>query len=228
MRSLAKIHKAKALKTVAEKRNQQRAKAQILSPKTQGLAGLDYDIVEAQFERHCDQLSALNSIDEKVEFKKSILPDYIQFLTEYQQKGERYPNAVLSRVVFWLLDTGDIHNAFNFAKLAIEQQQIQPAGFKRTLTTAFVESIADWAERQYKADASAEPYLTECCDLCLSKTFLVDQIIVLNKLFKIAGLYAEKAGDNKKAILFYEHCVRVNPQKHGVKTRLDKLRAKNA
>ncbi len=229
MRSLAKRHKAQALAKVASMEARAAAQAQIENPAPSvGFSGYAFEVVNAQFERHLEQLKALVDVKDKEAFKAKVLPDYLAYLESYKKSGEHYSNPVLSRVIFWLLDTNDLHNAFNYAALAIQQQQLAPKGFKRDLTTAIVETIHDWAERQYKSGLSAEPYLTDTANLCLTDTWLVSEIIVLTKLYKLKALVAEKAQDDKTALAFYEHCVRVNPEKHGVKTKLNACKARLA
>lgn len=228
MRSLAKKHQAKVAAKVEA--DQIKAKAEnAIATKTANageLAGADYEIVNAQLKRHLSVLEPIDDVAERVKLKKVWLPDYVEWLNEYLAKGENYQNEVLSRICFWLIDTGDMPNAFKFCQLAIEQQQIKPEGFKRDLTTALVETIHDWCEVQFKAEQSAEPFLTDTCLLCLSGEWIVIEIVVLSKLYRLRGLVAEKANDYKTAVEMYEHCMAVNPEKHGVKTRLQAVKAK--
>lgn len=232
-RSFAKQHKAKVLAKIAAEETQKRAKkiaagtVAVLATAA-GLVGVNFDVVLAQFERHCEQLKALADVDKKEDFKKNIIAEYIEYLADYAQSKQQYKNPVLSRLIFWLVDINDIANAMLYAKLAIAQQQLAPGGFKRDLTTAFVETVHDWAERQFKAGNSAEPYLTEVAELCLNNTWIVSEPIVLNKLYKLLGLYADKAENHADAVKWFEHCVAVNPQKHGVKGKLEAAKEKLA
>ncbi len=226
MRSLALQHKAKALAKVREIEAKQEAKAVIQKTEPTGFAGYSFDVVNAQFKRHVEQLKALTDIKDKVSFKQNVLPDYVAYLEDYLKKGEHYSNQVLTLIIFWLIDVNDIPNAFKFGSLAIDQQQIKPQNFKRDLTTAFVETLHDWCERQYKDGQSVEPFLTNTCNKCLSQEWLVSEIIVLNKLYKLRALVAERDNDLKTALVMYQHCVEVNPEKHGVKTKLAAVKAK--
>lgn len=229
MRSLALQHKAKALAKEQAAQSKRDAKAIVANKSTAeptGLAGLDFAVVDAHFKRDQEKVKVLDDVSEKIELKKKLLPDYVKWLEQYQVKGERYPNPVLSMVIFWLIDTDDLPNAFKFAKLAIEQQQIKPENFKRDLTTAIVEEIHGWCERQFKSENSPEPFLTDTCNLCIQGEWLVSEIIVLNKLYKLRGMVAEKTSDYETALKMYQLCVEVNPEKHGCKNRISTMQAK--
>ena len=130
-RSFARENKAKALAKVAEQQAATQAKQTLASKarsvisNASGLVGQAFDVVKAQFERHCVQLQALADVSEKEAFKKTIIAEYLEYLAGYADSGEQHQNPVLSRVIFWLIDIGDIHHAMFYARLAIAQQQGQ-------------------------------------------------------------------------------------------------------
>lgn len=169
-------------------------------------------------------LAALRSIVDipaRIEHKRKVLvPTYLPLVTTYAESGENVPNQMLVNVVIWLLDIGDIDRALPLAMLAIEQGQAMPERFKTDLPTFVARTMCDWAEGEYKAGNSASPYLETVVNLVQSNTWPVEEIIVLTRLYKIMAWYCEKKNEHRAAVTYYEKCIAVNPEKHGVKTRL--------
>ncbi|MCX2834466.1 phage terminase small subunit [Microbulbifer thermotolerans] len=183
----------------------------------------DRAVIEAALEADLHLLSERTDVAEKIALKRQLLPKYLPHVQAYRESGAHYPNPLLVYCLIWLLDVEDIEPALELAEFAIAQQQQLPARFKRDLPTWVVETVHDWAERQYKAQQSATPYLEQVVEAVQAERWIVTQPIVLNKLYKLAGLYAERNGDIDAAVHWYQLCEQVNPGKSGVKTRLQKL-----
>lgn len=186
------------------------------------LAG-DAAVIDAALQADLQLLSEHTDVKEKVALKRQLLPKYLPYVQAYREAGEHYPNPLLVYCLVWLLDVEDIEAALDLAGFAIEQQQHLPERFNRDLTTFVVETLHDWAERQYKAEQSAEPYLGQVLAAVRDERWIVTQPIVLNKLYKIAGLFAERNGDTDAAVHWFQLCEEVNPGKSGIKTRLQNL-----
>lgn len=184
------------------------------------------DVIEAALALDLQLLSERSDVKEKIALKRQLLPKYLQQVHAYCDAGERYPNEVLVYCVIWLLDVEDIEHALQLAAIAIEQQQLMPERFKRDLPTYVAETVHDWAERQYKANQSASPYFDQVVDAVHRESWPVSQIIVVGKVYKLAGLFAERANDVPAAIHWFERATEANP-KAGVKTRLEKLQSKS-
>lgn len=185
-----------------------------------------YETAFAMLEKHREQLHNITSIDEKVELKKQLVVQYLPFLKSYMKSGAHYQNEVLTELCVWLIDVEDMETALMLAEYAVEQQQISPARYKRDFPSLIAEMICDWSERQYKSELSAHPYLDRIVELVDSEQWLMGNIIIPTKIYKIAALYAERDEDYKTAVELFEKCVEVNPEKHGVKTRLELARKK--
>jgi hypothetical protein len=186
----------------------------------------NYELAMVQLQNHRELLSSLPSVDEKIALKAQLLEQYLPFLIEYRESLAKYPNEVLAEMVIWLIDCDQIHDAMDWADFAINQQQSAPERFKRDLPTIVAEMIHDWAERQYKAKQSAAPYFDTVVDRLDSEQWIVPQVIALTKVFKLAALFAEREDDWATAVKWFEKCVAVNPEKHGVKTKLSAAQAK--
>ena len=180
------------------------------------------DNVSAQeLKNDLERLSEIDEIPEKIDYKKTaLIPKYMDIVKAYRESGERHTNEMLVYLIIWLIDVELIEEAIELADFAIEQGQSMPERFKRDLPTYVAEEICTWAERQHKAGLSASPYLDHVAERLIKNVWPVGQKIVLNKVYKLMGLYAEQNTEWSQAVHWFEHCVACNPEGHGVKTKL--------
>lgn len=209
----------KRAKAEAKKLGQENTAARVSPP-----AG-DAAVIDAALQADLSLLSERTDVKEKIALKRQLLPKYLPYVQAYRAAGEHYPNPLLVYCLVWLLDVEDIEAALDLAHFAIEQQQHLPERFNRDLPTFVAETVHDWAERQYKAQQSASPYLDQVLESVYSDRWPIGNIIVRGKLFKLAGLFADRNGDIKAAMNWYERALEAN-EKAGVKTRLKELQAK--
>ncbi|WP_444901705.1 phage terminase small subunit [Microbulbifer sp. SSSA007] len=182
------------------------------------------DLVQISLDRDLELLKERADIKEKIELKRQLLPKYLPLVEQYREKGEHYQNWPLVYCTIWALDVEQIETALNLAKFAVEQQQKLPSFFKSAdLQTFMAEGFHDWALEQFKQNGSASPYLDEVVQLVKTEAWPVINNIVLSKLYKVAGLFAERAGEIKTAVSWFEVAEESNPGKAGVKTRLQVL-----
>jgi len=236
MTSIALRHKQKCLEAHATKQAgeveqetapQTATAVQSSSPVSSAKSKHQQEVALTELQNDLERLSDLEDVADKVALKKNeLLPKYLPIVQAYRDSGADYPNELLVRVVIWLIDAEDIETAVELAGFAIAQQQHMPGNFKRDLPTYVVEEITAWSERQYKAKASASPYLDDVAKLVMADFWIVNQPIVLNKLYKLLGLYAECDNQEEQALAWFEKCEEVNPDKSGVKTKIKVLKAK--
>lgn len=188
--------------------------------------GNENDVILAALAQDLDALKGLTAIEDKLALKKELLPKWKEVVDRYRESGAQHPFEPLVRLVIWLIDLGQIDQALDYATFAIAQKQFMPDGFKRDLPTYVTEEIQKWAEDQYKAGASAEPFFSQVIERVESGAWPVPQIIVISKLYRLAGMFAEREGDLEKAEAAYKKCMEANPEKHGVKTRFTAVQAK--
>lgn len=185
------------------------------------------EVVLAALKQDLDTLHALTDVRKKIALKKEqLLPKWQPLIDQYRESGAQYPFEPLMRFVIWLLDAEQIDKAIDYADFAIAQQQPMPDGFSRSLDAFTAETIHDWAQRQFKAGHSAEPYLAQVIARIQTRQWLVNEPIILNKLYKLVGEFAEKNNNLEGAEIAYLKCVEVNPEKHGVKTKLAAVQKK--
>ena len=225
--SIALKHKQRCLEQLGKTDTAAVNVAPLRTQQIKGIAGASkgYELAIAKLDQDLVKLKETSDIAQRAQLKRALLPDYLAYLESYKNAGANHPNQVLVHMVIWLLDVEDLANAIELADLAIEQQQLMPDRFKRDLTTFVVESVAEWAERQLKESHSPEPYLGDVISRIGSHQWIVEQIIVGGKIYKIAGLSAEQEGHNQLALGYYKSAMAIN-SKAGVKTRIQELEKK--
>lgn len=221
---LEKVAKETA-KTEAVKTMNRKSKA---VKKSTGKSRDQYDLILANLNKHRDQLKALHDINEKIELKKAIVPEYLEYLKQYEETGQRYQNSVMPQLVIWLFDIGDIETALHYTKLSISLGLDSPANMKRNLDTFAADFIGNWAIDQHKADASAAPYIFELAELLRDNQFEVDVAKVQSMVLKEAAKEAERSSDWESAVAWYQLAVERNPEGHGCKTALAEAEKKLA
>jgi hypothetical protein len=186
------------------------------------------EILQMSMQQDLAALHALTDVQKKIALKKEqLIPKWTPYITQYKESGANHPFEPLVWFCIWLLDVEQIDTCIEFSDLAMLQQQKLPSNFtSSTLDTFIAEGIHDWAQRQLKAGHSAEPFLTQVLERVESKQWLVTHPIALNKIYKLVAQFAEVEQQFEKAEKFYLKCVEVNPEKHGVKTALQKVQQK--
>lgn len=230
--SLAKRHQAECkARLAAEQINQQAAAAL----ESKSAAAVNYvpeqnasvEVLQMSLQQDLAALHEITDVQKKIALKKEqLIPKWMPYIDQYIQSGAHHPFEPLVRMAIWLMDAEEIDKAIQLTDYAIKQLQKMPDGFKSDLGTFATEGIHDWAYKTFKAGHSAEPFLTQVLERVEGKQWLVTQPIVLNKLFKLVALFAEKENQLEKAEAYFLKCVEVNPKGHGVKGALHAVQKK--
>ena len=218
MRKKAKVQKINEQQRLNQQAEQLLADAE--ATKQEGLqpVGDDYPTVMVSINNNLALLKG-KSLEEKAELKKNMIPLYEDFLNDYIESGENYPNEVLTRLMIWCLDTCNFESALYLAIYAVHQNQDMPKGFKRDVASFVSELICEWAEKQHADELSASPYFEQVVALIVSGDWDVTHFVILTKIYKLSGMIAQADGEFETAKVFYEMVMEVNPTGHGVKTR---------
>lgn len=224
--SLAKNHKARVLARLAAEKINQIAARNV----SNSAAVVNYvpdqnaspEVLQAALQQDLAALHEITDVQKKIALKKEkLIPKWTQFIEQYRDSGAHHPFEPLVRYCIWLLDVEQVDLCIAFSDLAIQQQQKLPSNFTTSSFDTFIaEGLHDWAQRQFKAGHSAEPFLTQVLERVESKQWLVDHPIALNKIYKLVAQFATKNNELEKAEKFYLKCVEVNPKGHGVKGAL--------
>jgi hypothetical protein len=159
--------------------------------------------------------------EKRIQLREVIIPRYLPHLVAYCQQDDVYANPILVRMVIWLFDVGDIHQALKYGLIAIEQSQQTP--FKRDLPTFVVDSLREFAEAQTQAEEQQQAlyYLLSVIDR-VRLWPLKDQPKI--KFIKaLAELFDKQGGEDneRKALSLYCEASRLG--KITCKTRINKL-----
>ncbi len=229
-------HKAKCLaKVAAEKLNEQRTTADIntgdvavkLNRVLSDVAN-QHDVVLAALAQDREALKQHTDVKKKIALKKEqLIPKWLPIIEQYRDSGAKRPFEPLVWFAIWLIDAGLIEQGIYWADFAIAQGQKMPDNFKSAnLESVISRQVHDWALEQFKAQHSAEPYLSEVVARIETNQWLVSEPALTSMLFKLVALYAEHEKQDEKAESYFLKAVAANPEKHGVKGSLHRVQKK--
>ncbi|WP_268799057.1 phage terminase small subunit [Pseudomonas huanghezhanensis] len=167
----------------------------------------------------CSRLSDLNSMSDRQRLKRDeLLPKYLEYVQRYRESGLNHPNPVLMQVLVWLFDTEQFEPALELADFAIQQKQVMPERFRRDIPTFIADTVMDWADAEYKAGRSPEPYISQLLPRVEAEWKLFEKIPA--RYHKLLGLIAFDQEAWAKAIAHFERATALFPA-IGVKTKHD-------
>jgi hypothetical protein len=149
--------------------------------------------------------------------REELLPKYLEYVQRYRESGLNHPNPVLMQVLVWLFDTEQFEQALELADFAMMQGQAMPARFRRDIPTFIADTLIEWAEAEYKAGRSPEPYLSQQLPRVDGEWQLFERIPArFHKLLGIIDMDNERWAES---IAHFERATRLYPE-IGVGTRL--------
>ena len=167
----------------------------------------------------CARLSDLNAMADRQRLKRDeLLPKYLDYVQRYRDSGLNHPNPVLMQVLVWLFDTEQFEPALELADFAMTQKQSLPERFRRDIPTFIADTVIDWADAEYKAKRSPEPYLSQLLPRVDGEWQLFERIPA--RYHKLLGILAMDQDQWAEAITHFERACELYPE-IGVKTRLD-------
>ena len=168
------------------------------------------------------RISEINSHELRRQLKRDeLLPKYQEYVQRYRDSGLSFPNSVLMHVLVWLFDTAQFERGLDLADFAMSQDQVMPERFSRDISTFVADEVIDWAEAEYKAKRSPEPYVSDLLPFVDGEWDLFEGITA--RYHKVIGLQALDSQDWDKAITHFERAVELYPE-IGVGTRLNSAR----
>lgn len=119
-----------------------------LQGEQQDLAHLsEYDKMLYLLARHKKDLGNIQSKEAKAEYKRNILPDYLDWINGVMQAGTGRQDDVLMMWLIWATDCGEYELALKIGEYALFHDLALPEGFNRTTATAIAEEFADAASK---------------------------------------------------------------------------------
>lgn len=154
-----------------------------------------------ELENDLASLKMLRSIKQKEKEKaEHLVPKYMPAVKSLMGSDSDHP--LLGQILVWLFDIQDIPAAMELAIYCIQHDVAMPERFKRDLPTYLCDTIVEWAEAEFEADRSSEPYFSQVCEL--GKDWdIPDQVRA--KIYRLCGMIAFKKEDWKEAVVQLEY-----------------------
>ncbi|MCD5990137.1 terminase [Pseudomonas sp. CDFA 553] len=169
-----------------------------------------------------DRLSSIDSLELRQQLKRDeLLPKYLDYVQRYLDSKLIFPNPVMMQVLVWLFDTQQFTSGLQLADVAMLQEQEMPERFKRNVQTFVGDQVIDWAEAEYKAGRSPEPYVSDLLHLVDGEWQLFERIPA--RYHKLLGIISLDLEEWSQAIDHFERAVELYPE-IGVGVRLDAAR----
>jgi hypothetical protein len=158
----------------------------------ESLAGASaYELMLAKLATDRRRLREIASIERKREVKRTLLPEYANYVTGALSGGRGAQDDVLTTLMIWHIDAGDFVGALEIARYALAHCMSLPDQFDRSLATAIAEEFADAALAAFKLGETFDAgLLAEVAQLTASAD-MHDQVRA--KLHKALGLALQTA-----------------------------------
>ncbi len=165
-----------------------------------------------------ERISGINSREQRQLLKRNeLLPKYLEYVQRYRDSGLSFQNQVLVYALIWLFDTEQFEQGLELAEFAMSQGQKLPARFNRDIPTFVADAVIDWAEAEYKAGRSPEPYVSNMLPLVDGEWTLFERITA--RYHKQLGLLAMDSKEWGDAVASFERAEAIYDS-IGVGTRL--------
>lgn len=169
-----------------------------------------------------ERISAIDSRELRQQLKRDeLLPKYLAYVQRYRDSELNYPNPVMMQVLVWLFDTAELTAGLELADFAIAQGQVLPERFKRNVPTFVADELINWADAEYKAGRSPEPYVSNLLPRVDGEWKLFERIPA--RFHRLLGLMAIDRQEWALAITHLERAEILYPEIR-VATRLDAAR----
>jgi len=147
-------------------------------------------------------LKDLKAKSDKIAHKRdTLIPEFSEYVNRLMDKG--WVHDLLPWYMVWCLDAGVIAPALKVAKYCMEKDlELDGESFVRDIPSFVADLVHKWAEDEFKAGHSAEPYFTEVYDLVTNSSGTdpwAQHDEVRAKFFKLKGLMEYEAGNLEAA-----------------------------
>lgn len=169
--------------------------------KGQEMSGSAQDRRAAEFDLELDRRTMREQCEshaQRAEMKRDkLLPKWLPQVQRYLSAGEVYPFPALVWCAVWLFDVGDFDAGIDLALKCIEQQQPMPENFSSSMGAYVADTVREWAEQEYAAGRSVEPYFSRVFALVTDEWSLHEEITA--KYYKLAGQLQLRGPDGLQA-----------------------------
>lgn len=179
-----------------------------------------YEMMLMQLTEHRRALKTLQSIDRKIQAKRQFLPQYAPYLDGVLAANTGQQDEVLTTVMLWDIDVGDIAAALKLGSYAIQHDLTMPDRFERGLPCTFAEEVADVAARLRDSDNAISSELIAEVISITKDSDMYDEVRA--KLYRAYGEALEAEEQLQPAFDAYQTALKYN-EKVGVKKLMEKL-----
>lgn len=186
-----------------------------------------YELMLAKLAEDRRRLKQVQSLERKIEIKRTLLPEYAPWVAGVLQAGRGGQDAVLMTVMVWRMDVGDFDGALEIARYALRFDLALPDQYKRDLATLVAEEIAEQALSALATGGSFEHRVLEAAQELTTERDMPDEVRA--KLHKALGLTLvpelEEHSDASRVEAALEHHRRALQlhERVGVKKEIERL-----
>ncbi len=116
--------------------------ASATAPSGGELQGTAYELTMAQLAEHRRSLKDIQSIERKIDAKRSFLPAYDTWVDAALENGNGANDIVLTTVLVWNIDVGNFARALQIATYAVLYDLPMPDQYDRNLGTVLIDEFS--------------------------------------------------------------------------------------
>ena len=176
-----------------------------------------YELQLVSLATHKRRLKKIQSIERKIEVKREIVGDFDAYIKGTIESGAGVQDDVLTTIMVWRIDVGDIPGALEIAEYALEHGLKTPEQYNRDTATLVAEEVAETAIKDVNAvtlnDINATEQLTSGHDM-------PDEVRA--KLYKALGARLVADGSQAEGLAALRRALHLH-SKVGVKKDIERL-----
>ena len=118
------------------------AAAQAPEAQRPSAAGHEHQLLLAQLYEHRKQLKAIQSVEKKIEAKRTLLADYDAYIDGVLQADGGGADRIVTTIMVWCIDAGRYMRALAMASYVIKHGLQLPDQYQRTVPTLLADEIS--------------------------------------------------------------------------------------
>lgn len=185
--------------------------------------GEQYELHAAALWEARRTLKGIKSVQNKIEKKRELLPDYLPYINGVLAEGNGAKDDVLMTLMIWCIDIGDFEKALEIGAYAMKHDLDTPDQYDRDTVSILAEEIAEGVKTQLEkesADADALANVMARTVAIVGDHDMHDQIKA--KLHKSYGYALRAAEDHEEALEQLKQALSLN-ERIGVKQDIQQL-----
>lgn len=123
--------------------------------------GSTYELYHAQLMEHVRALHDIQSVQQKIERKRELLPEYEDYVAGVLEGGNGQQDDVLMNIMVWYLDAGQLGKGLDIAEYAVKHSLETPDRYQRSTAALVSEEVADFVLKERSEGDEPSKYLAE-------------------------------------------------------------------